>query len=229
MTIFFDQIDDEVNTGTGHTAAADVPKRGGLYRDYLKRVFEFGTILILTPIVVPMVLLLALIAGRDGHNPFFWSDRVGKAGKTFRMLKLRTMVPNAEQLLEAHLEANPEAREEWESSQKLKDDPRITRFGRFMRKTSLDELPQLWNVFSGEMALVGPRPMLPNQRALYPGLAYYALRPGITGLWQVSDRNEVEFAKRADFDREYYVQMSFSMDISLMAKTVGVVLKATGY
>jgi len=81
----------------------------------------------------------------------------------------------------------------------------------------------------GDMSLVGPRPMLPSQRALYPGLAYYALRPGITGLWQVSDRNEVEFARRADFDREYYVQMSFLMDIRLMVKTVAVVIKGTGY
>ncbi len=145
------------------------------------------------------------------------------------MLKLRTMVPNADEIFEDYLANNPEAREEWDSTQKLKNDPRITKFGRILRKSSLDELPQLWNVLTGEMSLVGPRPMLPVQRELYPGLAYYALRPGITGPWQVSDRNTVEFSKRAEFDREYYVQMSFATDIGLLFKTVGVVFKGTGY
>ncbi len=229
MTIQFDNIDNDFAAASSPIGLVTVPGRRGLYRNGLKRVFETMLILLAAPVVLPLILGLALIAMRDGHNPFYRSLRVGKNGRNFRMLKLRTMVPNAEKLLGEHLAANPAARAEWESTQKLKNDPRITRFGRFLRKSSLDELPQLWNVLVGDMALVGPRPMLPGQRALYPGLAYYALRPGITGLWQVSARNDSEFAKRADYDRQYDENLSFEMDLRVLAKTVGVVLKGTGY
>jgi len=145
------------------------------------------------------------------------------------MLKLRTMVPNAEKQLESYLARNAEARLEWNSTQKLKSDPRITRLGKFLRKTSLDELPQLWNVLIGDMSLVGPRPMMPSQRPLYHGLAYYNLRPGITGIWQVSERNESAFSKRAEFDTEYDEILSFRKDLGLLWSTVRVVLKGTGY
>jgi len=229
MTIQFDQLDDKLVSASSPLGMVKVPGRRGLYRNGLKRVFETALILLSAPIVLPVIVALALISARDGHNPFYWSNRVGKNGTTFRMLKLRTMVPDADRLLEQHLAANPAAREEWNSRQKLKNDPRITPFGRFLRKSSMDELPQLWNVLIGDMALIGPRPMFPNQRALYPGLAYYALRPGISGLWQVSDRNDSEFAKRADFDREYDENMSFAMDLGLLLRTAGVVLKGTGY
>jgi lipopolysaccharide/colanic/teichoic acid biosynthesis glycosyltransferase len=145
------------------------------------------------------------------------------------MLKLRTMVPDADRMLEQFLDRNPEARLEWNSTQKLKADPRITPVGRLLRKTSMDELPQLWNVLIGDMSLVGPRPMMPSQRSLYSGVAYYALRPGITGPWQVSDRNEVEFSKRAEFDREYEEDISLLTDLGLLLATMRVVIKGTGY
>jgi lipopolysaccharide/colanic/teichoic acid biosynthesis glycosyltransferase len=145
------------------------------------------------------------------------------------MLKLRTMVPDADRQLEAYLSRDAEARLEWNSTQKLKSDPRITWLGRFLRKTSLDELPQLWNVLVGDMSLVGPRPMMPSQRPLYHGLAYYNLRPGITGIWQVSDRNESAFSKRAEFDTEYEETMSFRNDLWLLWSTVWVVLRGSGY
>lgn len=206
-----------------------VSKRSGVYRNLLKRGVDVALIFVAGPVIAPVVLGLALAVARDGHSPFYWNVRVGKGGKTFKMLKLRTMVPNAEALLADHLSSDKAAREEWESAQKLKNDPRTTRIGRFLRKTSMDELPQLWNVLVGDMSLVGPRPMLPEQREMYPGSAYYFLRPGITGLWQVSDRNDVEFAKRADFDMEYDENLSFFSDIRLLAKTVGVVLRGTGY
>ena len=124
---------------------------------------------------------------------------------------------------------NPEARLEWNSTQKLKADPRITRLGRLLRKTSMDELPQLWNVLIGDMSLVGPRPMMPSQRSLYNGTAYYALRPGITGPWQVSERNEVEFSQRAEFDREYEENVSLLTDLRLLVATTQVVIRGTGY
>ncbi len=139
------------------------------------------------------------------------------------------MVPNAEERLESHLAASPQTREEWDSTQKLKNDPRITSTGKFLRKSSLDELPQLWNVLTGDMSLVGPRPMMENQESLYPGTAYYALRPGVTGSWQVSDRNETTFAGRAKFDTEYYYSLSLATDLKILARTVNVVLRATGH
>ena len=125
------------------------------------------------------------------------------------MWKLRSMVPNAEAVLEAHLASNPDARAEWDLNQKLNDDPRITRFGRALRRSSFDELPQLWNVLQGEMSLVGPRPMMCSQKSLYPGQEYYLMRPGVTGFWQVSARNQTSFRERAEFDRAYYAAISF--------------------
>lgn len=229
MTVQFDKLDNNFSSASSPFGIVTVPSRRGIYRNGAKRAFETALILLSAPIVAPVIVALALVSMRDRHNPFYWSKRVGKNGKTFKMLKLRTMVPDAEKLLEEHLASNADAREEWGSSQKLKNDPRVTRFGRLLRKSSMDELPQLWNVLIGDMALIGPRPMQPEQRALYPGLAYYALRPGLSGLWQVSDRNDSEFAKRADFDRQYDEEMSFVMDVRLLAKTIGVVIKGTGY
>jgi lipopolysaccharide/colanic/teichoic acid biosynthesis glycosyltransferase len=138
------------------------------------------------------------------------------------------MVMNADQKLEAHLAADPAARAEWDEMQKLRHDPRITRVGRLIRKSSLDELPQLLNVLMGDMSLVGPRPMMADQRALYPGRGYYDLRPGITGPWQVSERNATSFADRARFDDKYNQDLSLATDARILACTVKVVLRATG-
>jgi len=206
-----------------------VPKRHGIYRNYGKRTLDVAAVVLSSILVVPLILLLALAVALDGSSPFYWNDRVGLGGRTFRMLKLRTMVPNADRMLENYLSRNPEARLEWNSTQKLKADPRITRLGRFLRKSSFDELPQLWNVLIGDMSLVGPRPMMPSQRTLYNGLAYYAVRPGITGPWQVSERNQVEFSKRAEFDRDYEANLSFLNDLKLLVATMRVVVRGTGY
>jgi lipopolysaccharide/colanic/teichoic acid biosynthesis glycosyltransferase len=225
MSIHFSNISDELSKVTSEGRAA----RDGLYRRSIKRVLEITLILLTSAITVPVVALMALLVALDGGAPFFRQRRVGMNGMIFDIWKLRTMVPDAEERLQAYLAANPTARAEWDATQKLKDDPRVTRIGRFLRKTSLDELPQLWNVVRGEMSLVGPRPMMISQRALYPGTAYYALRPGITGFWQVSDRNDCEFAQRARFDAAYDSQISFAVDVGILAKTVRVVLRATGY
>ena len=229
MTIHFDKLDTDLGSASAPCGIVRLPARPGLYRNGVKRVFDALAIILMLPIVIPAIVVLALLVARDGQKPFYWSKRVGKDGREFNMLKLRTMVPDADRRLEEHLSRNGDARIEWDSTQKLKNDPRITRIGRLLRKTSLDELPQLWNVLIGEMSLVGPRPMLPQQRALYPGLAYFALRPGITGSWQVSDRNECEFARRAFYDKNYDDRLSFRTDMSLILKTFGVVLKGTGY
>ena len=150
-------------------------------------------------------------------------------GRSFTLWKLRSMVPDADTRLREHLSADPAARAEWDRTQKLMDDPRITRMGRFIRKCSIDELPQLWNVLRGDMSLVGPRPMMPEQASLYPGISYFALRPGITGTWQVSARNASSFAERARFDSDYYRSVSLGTDLGILLATVRVVVRGTGH
>ena len=194
-----------------------------------KRLFDIAAILVSLPIILPVIAILALMVARDGGKPFYKQERVGLNGKIYTIWKMRSMVENADQLLEAYLATDPAAAEEWHTTQKLKNDPRITRVGRILRKCSLDELPQLWNVFVGDMSLVGPRPMMPEQQELYPGLAYYTARPGITGTWQVSQRNETTFADRARFDTDYVANLSFVNDLRLLAATVRVVFRGTGY
>lgn len=199
------------------------------YRDHFKRALDVLAVMLLAPVAFVMLLPFIILVSLDGSAPFYWQKRIGKNGRTFRMLKLRSMVPNADKLLEKHLSENAAARIEWNVLQKLKNDPRITRVGKIIRKTSLDELPQLWNVLTGDMSLVGPRPIMCDQKDIYPGSAYYHMRPGITGLWQVSDRNECSFAERAVFDTRYYNDISFVSDFSVITRTFGVVLRATGH
>ena len=203
--------------------------RVGFYSHFFKRVFDVLLVGLSLPIVVPLIALFALAVALDGRNPFYWQPRIGKNGRIFFMMKLRTMVPHADATLEAYLASNPDARLEWYIKQKLTHDPRITRIGHALRKSSMDELPQLWNVLKGDMSLVGPRPMMTGQDQLYPRMDIYTrMRPGITGLWQVSDRNHCTFADRAKFDIAYLDAMSFKTDIHLLMRTVGVVFRATG-
>lgn len=204
-----------------------VPK--GPYGRFFKRGMDITLVLLSAPVVLPVILLLALAIALTGNMPFYTQLRVGRGGAPFRMWKLRTMVKNADQHLEAYLQKNPDARREWDSTQKLKNDPRITPFGKLLRKTSIDELPQLFNVLNGTMSLVGPRPMMVGQEQYYDGHAYYEMRPGITGLWQVSDRNDCSFQGRVDYDTAYGRQVSLKTDLGILFKTVGVVWRATGH
>lgn len=200
-----------------------------LYHQWLKRPLDLGVVLLLLPFALPVIAVCALLVALDGNAPFYRQKRIGRNGQVFLLWKLRSMVPNAEAHLAAYLKANPKAAREWAVTQKLKHDPRITRFGALLRKSSLDELPQLFNVLKGDMSLIGPRPMMLDQQDLYPGTAYYDLRPGITGPWQVSDRNASSFAKRADFDEAYKADLSLRVDLSILLRTVGVVMRGTGY
>jgi exopolysaccharide production protein ExoY len=205
------------------------PRRPGLYRNFIKRAFDVAAVTLALPVVAPVIVGLALVVRRDGGPAFYTQLRVGKGGRHFRMWKLRSMVADADARMSAYLEANPEARREWDKTQKLKRDPRVTGFGSFLRKSSLDELPQLFNVLTGDMSLVGPRPMMLNQQSLYPGKAYFALRPGITGHWQTAGRNATAFEARAEFDAAYDGDLSLKTDLRILARTVGVVLRGTGY
>jgi lipopolysaccharide/colanic/teichoic acid biosynthesis glycosyltransferase len=199
-----------------------------IYRRRLKRVLDLALVILSLPVVLPVVALLAALVALDGCNPFYTQKRLGRGGRIFRIWKLRTMVPDADAHLARHLASDPEARREWTVKQKLTHDPRITPMGRLLRKTSLDELPQLWNVLLGDMSLVGPRPMMVDQKPLYPGRAYFALRPGLTGPWQVSDRNACSFADRAAYDAAYHRAVSLREDVRLLVATVRVVLRGTG-
>jgi lipopolysaccharide/colanic/teichoic acid biosynthesis glycosyltransferase len=200
-----------------------------VYNHVIKRFLDIALIVMTLPVSLPIILGMMLIVALDGRNPLYLQKRLGRGGRVFNMVKIRTMVPQADVLLEEYLCSNPAARREWNETQKLKNDPRITRIGCFLRKSSLDELPQLWNVLVGDMSLVGPRPMMVCQETLYPGKAYFELRPGITGSWQVSDRNESSFADRAGFDSRYLASVSLVQDLSILVRTVSVVLRGTGY
>jgi lipopolysaccharide/colanic/teichoic acid biosynthesis glycosyltransferase len=178
--------------------------------------------------VLPLILILAALVSLDGTSALYLQPRLGRNGRVFRLWKLRTMVPNAEARLASYLDSDPAARAEWDSNQKLKHDPRLTTVGRHLRRYSLDELPQLWNVLVGDMSLVGPRPMLPEQRHLYPGTAYFDLRPGLTGPWQISERNSCSFAERAGYDNRYAQTVSAATDLRILMQTVSVVFRGTG-
>lgn len=221
-------LDPSIRTPRMPAGARSTAVASRLYAGNLKRAFDVFLVILSLPVVVPVVVLMALLVAIDGGNPFYSQLRMGRARRVFRIWKLRTMVPDADHELQDYLEAHPEAHEEWATKQKLSHDPRVTTIGRALRKTSLDELPQLFNVLIGDMSLVGPRPMMVDQKPLYPGRAYFALRPGITGTWQVSDRNSSSFAARAKYDTDYYRSVSFSGDLRLILATVRVILRGTG-
>ncbi|WP_425045851.1 sugar transferase [Primorskyibacter sp. S87] len=200
------------------------------YRVYGKRALDIFLVFLSLPVTVPIMVLCAVALWIESGLPFYQQNRLGRDGRYFKILKLRTMVRDADELLQKYLQDDPELREEWETTQKLKRDPRITLVGGFLRKTSLDELPQIWNVLKGDMSLVGPRPMMPDQLEIYgEPSSYFALRPGITGVWQVSARNETHFCQRARIDMDYFKLLSFPLDLKLLLKTVGVVCRRTGY
>jgi exopolysaccharide production protein ExoY len=232
MTISYPEFRSDPYSAAHRPPAAlqpDQPPRPGVYRNILKRAFDLAVVTLALPVVAPVILGLAFMVRRDGGPAFYTQSRVGKGGRHFRMWKLRSMVADADTRMTAYLDANPEARREWDTTQKLKRDPRITGFGAFLRRSSLDELPQLFNVLTGDMSLVGPRPMMLNQQALYPGQAYFALRPGITGHWQTAGRNATAFQARADYDTAYDADLSLTTDLRILARTVGVVVRCTGY
>ncbi len=215
--------------------ASTLPTSGAvtsLYATRGKRLFDLTLILLALPVLVPVFILIVGMTMLQGGNPFYTQLRVGQDGRTFRCWKIRTMVPDAERVLKDMIASDPGIAAEWHQNQKLANDPRITRFGAILRKTSLDELPQLFNVLNGTMSLVGPRPFMPDQQALYGegrvDAAYYRVRPGITGLWQIGRRNAGSFAERVLFDTRYVRRMSLTEDLSILFRTVGVVMRATG-
>jgi Undecaprenyl-phosphate galactose phosphotransferase WbaP len=196
-----------------------------------KRAIDLGFCLALLPFVLPLMAVIALLIAVESGFPVFYSQkRLGQDGRTFHIWKFRPKVRNPAQVLERSLASSPELRKEWAENQKLRNDPRITRIGKVLRKASLDELPQLWNVVKGEMSLVGPRPIVDAEIAKYKEAypLYTKTVPGLTGLWQVSGRNHTTYAERITYDSYYVRNWSFWMDIYLLARTVTVVLTGDG-
>ena len=182
-------------------------------------------------IAAPIIFVCGLMVKTVSRGPMFYvQEREGLDGNKIRMWKLRTMYVDAERRLEDHLAANPGLRSEWESKCKLARDPRVVRgVGRFLRRFSIDELPQLWCVVTGTMSLVGPRPFLPEQTELYGNAARYVQAlPGITGLWQVSGRNQLSFVERAKLDENYLLNRSFWMDLRILWQTIWVTIEGRG-
>lgn len=196
-----------------------------------KRGFDVVGSLALLIVLSPVLAVLYALVARSGGSPIYGHRRIGRGGKCFTCYKFRTMVPNAEAVLQSVLSENPDMQAEWLRDEKLRMDPRVTRVGDFLRRSSLDELPQLLNVLRGDMSLVGPRPATDMGIAYY-GKArrwYFAVRPGMTGLWQVSGRNEVGFRRRVVLDTYYVRAQSFLLDIQILFRTVKVVLRGNGY
>lgn len=198
---------------------------------FLKRTVDITASATALLLLSPVFLVTSLAIRKDSDGPaMFTQKRIGKDGKLFEIYKFRTMVPDADKKLFELLDKDEKAREEYKVNKKLKHDPRITKVGNFLRKTSIDELPQLINVLKGDMSLVGPRPYLP--REIDDMGSYYDTiiesKPGITGLWQVSGRSNTTFEERLHFDKEYNEKKSFTYDMGLLVKTVGSVVKGDG-
>lgn len=198
---------------------------------WVKRVFDVIVAGLLLLVLSPLALCIAVAIRLESRGPvFFVQHRLGRDGRIFRMIKFRSMHLDAAARLEAILAEDPVLRAEYEAFHKMRRDPRVTRVGRLLRKFSLDELPQLLNVFTGQMSLVGPRPYLPEELRKMHGRhpVILGVPPGITGLWQTSGRNELPFQKRLDLDAEYALTWSFWRDLSMLVRTVPVVVTGRG-
>lgn len=205
----------------GRSPAGALSKRG------FDITFAASVLLILLPLFVIVAMAVKLY---DGGPIFYRHRRVGRDGRLFGCLKFRTMRQNSQAALEVHLARDPAARKEWLETRKIKNDPRITGVGVLLRKTSLDELPQLLNILAGQMSVVGPRPIVQDEIAMYGNEAghYLAVRPGLTGAWQVSGRNDTSYEERVRLDSHYVQNWSFAKDLLIVVRTVPAVFMSRG-
>ena len=227
--------DSPLETGPTRAALSDEPietksRSSVAWGNFVKRAVDICGASTLLVVLFPLLITIAAVVMSDRGNAVFGHPRVGRGGRTFKCLKYRSMVTNADEVLNKLLASDPQARDEWNRDFKLKNDIRITSVGRVLRKTSLDELPQLWNVLRGDMSLVGPRPVVQKEIARYGSDAgyYLSLRPGMTGLWQVSGRNNVDYATRVGLDVSYAMNRSFKLDFLILLRTFKVVFERDG-
>jgi exopolysaccharide production protein ExoY len=207
--------------------ATGAPPVGGISKRSFDILVALGAFILISPI---FLMIMALVKFSDGGSVFYGHRRIGYNGTTFRCLKFRTMAENGDAILQQYLKDNPAAYEEWRNARKLQHDPRVTVVGTVLRKLSLDELPQLFNILLGEKSLVGPRPVVEDELELYEASAIYYLqtRPGLTGLWQVSGRNDVSYAARVAFDTHYVCNWSLVSDLMIVARTIPAVCLSRG-
>lgn len=194
---------------------------------FYKRIFDIVFALLILTIFSPMYLILMVLVALNSQGPIFYvQKRIGRNHQPFNCIKFRTMVINADEVLATIMQDSDKVRQEFQESFKLKQDPRITKIGRFLRLTSLDELPQFWNVLKGEMSVVGPRPLVPEELPKYGRKINTVLqiKPGITGLWQVSGRNDIPYPKRVQIDVYYAKSHNWLLDLWIIYKTIGVIL-----
>lgn len=195
------------------------------------RILDISLILLAAPYIVLAFLVIAILVKLDSPGPVFYSQaRIGRFGRKLKVYKFRTMVQNADQILQNYLDDSPGLKAQWLATHKLKKDPRVTRLGAMLRKLSLDELPQLWNILIGDMSLIGPRPIVDAEVEKY-GTSfdlYVQVRPGLTGLWQVSGRNDTTYERRVELDEYYICNRSLKLDLQILWKTVFVVLSQEG-
>ncbi len=197
----------------------------------VKRLLDISITILLILFVWPLLLIVAVLVCLDGGSAIYGHTRVGYRGRSFQCLKFRSMRRDADRVLAEVLLRDPVAQREWEMFRKLPNDPRITRVGRFIRATSIDELPQLLNVLRGDMSMVGPRPVVKEELTQHYGgaaMAYMSVRPGITGLWQVNGRSQTAYAERVALDLQYIRSLSLRADLAILWRTIGVVLKCDG-
>lgn len=221
---------DYSSTNEQETTASTNALYRHIYREKFKRTLDIALSVAGLTFFLPLIGLLVLVIRLDGGPAFFVHCRIGRKGREFGCIKFRSMVVDADRALSDYLSRNENAREEWETTRKLRDDPRITRLGKFLRKSSIDEIPQLWNVFIGDMSIVGPRPIVRAELPKYGNEVdtYYSVRPGITGLWQVSGRSDTTYEARVKLDTEYANNLSFQRDAEIIGKTCLVVLRRNG-
>lgn len=206
------------------------PRRLSVAGSAAKRVLDVLGVLLLALVFAPLILVIVVLMNREDGPIFFKHRRIGRHGRSFECIKFRTMVPDADKVMHELFESRPELKAEWLSSHKLRRDPRVTPIGRFLRRTSLDELPQLWNVLRGDMSLVGPRPIVREELLRYGrGLhSYLSVKPGITGLWQVMGRNDTDYRRRVAIDVYYVRKRGFLLDAYILLKTMRVVFGGDG-
>ncbi len=197
----------------------------------LKRLFDIAAVVLISPVMVPLIAVVSLAVVLSSPGPAFFSHRrIRRGGSFFSMWKFRTMCVNSAEVLEQHLTRFPAERAEWLRTHKLRNDPRVTPLGRFLRKSSLDELPQIWNVLTGRMSLVGPRPIVAAEVEKYSHhFGYYlAVKPGITGMWQTSGRSTLTYDERVALDRYYMMNWSLWLDLKILFRTIGKVANSDG-
>lgn len=203
------------------------PPIGGIFKRFFDITAAVSGLVVLSPLLLMLALLVKF---SDGGRVIYGHRRIGRNGRVFSCFKFRTMVENGDEVLATHLASHPQDREEWAATRKLQNDPRVTAVGAVLRKLSLDELPQIFNILRGEMSFVGPRPVVDDELTLYGTAASFYLqsRPGLTGLWQVSGRNDVSYGTRVAFDRHYVENWSFTFDLKILIWTVPAVFSSRG-